>query len=342
MLVGLIFVPMSSSGASAAGGESASAADVARDASSSPLASPAPDVATQQRSGLFRRHFSLGSRSLHSLRRLKDLEEADASLGTPQELAPSGALPVALSGRTEAAGGPQEDTTGPSDSEDDTLEVVRSMKDLQRMRGGPRKGLDVRAGLEEPAETKDEEEEEDAVGLLEKNFASGGPGSAADRHLEEFLRERMKNKEHESREEKALKEHEMVDKMRDLYAIPEHLKVADRTEEYKDQMNWVTGLVEVELPMENKLKNIEATERAKRQLLRKGLLEEAEENPEDPDVVRKTAFGQRYTWYIPDYQFRKKNGQQNQKARDGHEVKQFAKRTRRMNEGRGRVGVAPM
>lgn len=35
-----------------------------------------------------------------------------------------------------------------------------------------------------------------------------------------------------------------------------------------------------------------------------------EENPEDPDVVRKTAFGQRYTWYIPDHQFRKKNGQQ--------------------------------
>ena len=33
---------------------------------------------------------------------------------------------------------------------------------------------------------------------------------------------------------------------------------------------------------------------------------------------------------------------QAQKARDGHEVKQFAKRTKRMNEGRGRVGVAPM
>lgn len=27
-------------------------------------------------------------------------------------------------------------------------------------------------------------------------------------------------------------------------------QVADKTEEYKDQMNWVTGLVEVELPME--------------------------------------------------------------------------------------------
>lgn len=29
-----------------------------------------------------------------------------------------------------------------------------------------------------------------------------------------------------------------------------HAQVADKTEEFKNQMNWVTGLVEVELPME--------------------------------------------------------------------------------------------
>ncbi|CDI77567.1 hypothetical protein, conserved [Eimeria praecox] len=241
-------------------------------------------------------------RPLHSLRRLKDLEDADATLGTTQDTASAAPTEVPQ----EAKEGGREG----SDSDDDTWEVLRSMKDLQRMRGGPRKGLDARLALEEAAEGKDEGEAEDAVGLLEKNFAAGGPGSMTDKHLEEFLRERMKDKQHETREEKALREHDMIDKMRDLYAIPDHLKVEDKTEEYKDQMNWVTGLVEVELPMEAKLKNIEATERAKRQLLRKGLLEEAEENPEDPDVVRKTAFGQRYTWYIPDYQFRKKNGQQ--------------------------------
>ncbi|KAL8452380.1 hypothetical protein Emed_001385 [Eimeria media] len=291
------------------------------------------------------RLFRMGPRSLHSLRRLKDLEEEDSTLGTPQDVTSASPAPPSApeAPGVQTAQGPQANEGGAgSDSEDDTYEVVRSMKDLQRMRRGRRKGLDIRVGLEETAEPKDEEETEDAVGLLEKNFATGGPGSGADRHLEEFLRERMKNKEHESHEEKIIREHEMIDKMRDLYSIPDHLKVEDKTEEYKNQMNWVTGLVEVELPMENKLKNIEATERAKRQLLRKGLLEEAEENPEDPDVVRKTAFGQRYTWYIPDYQFRKKQGQMAQKARDNHEVKQFAKRTKRMNEGRGRVGVAPM
>lgn len=174
---------MSSRGSRTASGGSASSADVAQAPSPSPPSSPAPDVATEQKSGTFRRPFSLGSRSLHSLRRLKDLEEADASLGIPEECAPSSFLPGGPAGPTEAAEGPHEATAGASDSEDDTLEVVRSMKDLQRMRGGPRKGLDVRAGLEEPTETKDEDEEEDAVGLLEKNFASGGPGSAADRHL---------------------------------------------------------------------------------------------------------------------------------------------------------------
>lgn len=35
----------------------------------------------------------------------------------------------------------------------------------------------------------------------------------------------MKNKEHEGREEKALREHDMLDKMNDLYAIPDYLKV---------------------------------------------------------------------------------------------------------------------
>lgn len=315
---------------------------IALTSSSSSGRSPSADQASDPSAGLPRLLFRAGRRSLHSLRRLKELEKEDACLATPQSTSPPSPVGGASACAVEAREVPAERTEEASDSEDDTLEVVRSMKDLQRMRGGPRKGLDVRAGLDDTAENKEEEEVEDAGGLLEKNFASGGPGSAGDRHLEEFLRERMKNKEHESREEKALREHDMLDKMKDLYAVPDHLKVADKTEEYKNQMNWVTGLVEVELPMENKLKNIEATERAKRQLLRKGLLEEVEENPEDPDVVRKTAFGQRYTWYIPDHQFRKKNGQQNQKARDGHEVKQFAKRTKRMNEGRGRVGVAPM
>ncbi|KAL8434308.1 hypothetical protein ACSSS7_003252 [Eimeria intestinalis] len=292
------------------------AAVASAQAEGSPPASSEPqessEVPSNRTPGASSRLLRMGPRSLHSLRRLKDLEEEDSSLGTPEDVTTSASpLPPSAPAdpAVQTAEQPQEDMEGASESEDDTFEVVRSMKDLQRMRRGRRKGLDIRFGLEEAAAPKDEEEPEDAVGLLEKNFASGGPGSAADRHLEEFLRERMKNKEHESHEEKIIKEHEMIDKMRDLYAIPDHLKVMDKTEEYKNQMNWVTGLVEVELPMENKLKNIEATERAKRQLLRKGLLEEAEENPEDPDVVRKTAFGQRYTWYIPDYQFRKKQGQ---------------------------------
>lgn len=37
----------------------------------------------------------------------------------------------------------------------------------------------------------------------------------------------MKDKEHESHKEKALREHDMIDKMRDLYAVPDHLKVGE-------------------------------------------------------------------------------------------------------------------
>lgn len=98
---------------------------------------------------------------------------------------------------------------------------------------------------------------------------------------EEFLRKHLKADEHERKEREARRAHEQQDELKELYAVPEHLQVGaaalrrqipssqmntqkrrtlslavvclqvrDRTEEFKDQMNWVTGLVEVELPME--------------------------------------------------------------------------------------------
>lgn len=127
--------------------------------------------------------FRSNVRPIHSLRRLKDLEDADAALGMAQETALPSRCPPTQTTSMEASQEPRVDERGGSDSEDDTLEVVRSMKDLQRMRGGPRKGLDARLALEETHQGKDDEETEDAVGLLEKNFATGGPGSVADKHL---------------------------------------------------------------------------------------------------------------------------------------------------------------
>jgi len=53
-----------------------------------------------------------------------------------------------------------------------------------------------------------------------------------------------------------------------LYVIPEHLKAKEAA--HSDDTiseSWLTGIQEVELPMEFKLRNIEATENARKQLL---------------------------------------------------------------------------
>ena len=137
----------------------------------------------RQGEGFSQRLFRVGTRPLHSLRRLKELEEEDVGLSTPHEEAASTSPPGVPPFSAETFEGPPANAGDTSESDDDTFEVVRSMKDLQRMRGGPRKGLDVRLGLEETTEAKEEEETEEAGGLLERNFATGGPVSAADRHL---------------------------------------------------------------------------------------------------------------------------------------------------------------
>ncbi|KAL7246923.1 hypothetical protein ACSBR2_001936 [Camellia fascicularis] len=54
----------------------------------------------------------------------------------------------------------------------------------------------------------------------------------------------------------------------ELYKIPEHLKVKRRNSE-ESSTQWTTGIAEVQLPIEFKLKNIEETEAAKKLLQEK-------------------------------------------------------------------------
>lgn len=57
----------------------------------------------------------------------------------------------------------------------------------------------------------------------------------------------------------------------ELYKIPEHLKVKKRTSD-EGSTQWTTGIAEVQLPIEYKLKNIEETEAAKKLLQEKRLM----------------------------------------------------------------------
>ena len=62
----------------------------------------------------------------------------------------------------------------------------------------------------------------------------------------------------------------------ELYLIPDHLKLDNPQENQENGADtWLTGIVEVELPLDEKLRNIEETERAKRKILedrRRGVL----------------------------------------------------------------------
>ncbi|KDP32433.1 hypothetical protein JCGZ_13358 [Jatropha curcas] len=57
----------------------------------------------------------------------------------------------------------------------------------------------------------------------------------------------------------------------ELYQIPEHLKVKRRNSE-ESSTQWTTGIAEVQLPIEYKLRNIEETEAAKKLLQEKRLM----------------------------------------------------------------------
>ncbi|XP_048336200.1 protein COP1 SUPPRESSOR 2 [Ziziphus jujuba] len=57
----------------------------------------------------------------------------------------------------------------------------------------------------------------------------------------------------------------------ELYKIPEHLKVKRRNSE-ESSTQWTTGIAEVQLPIEYKLRNIEETEAAKKLLQEKRLI----------------------------------------------------------------------
>ncbi|KAM7501102.1 hypothetical protein LguiB_000006 [Lonicera macranthoides] len=57
----------------------------------------------------------------------------------------------------------------------------------------------------------------------------------------------------------------------ELYKIPDHLKVKRRNSE-ESSTQWTTGIAEIQLPIEYKLKNIEETEAAKKLLQEKRLI----------------------------------------------------------------------
>ena len=89
----------------------------------------------------------------------------------------------------------------------------------------------------------------------------------------QFIDEKLSKKENKGGRD----EHKPMTAEDELYIIPEHLKLENPQESQENGADtWLTGIVEVELPLDEKLRNIEETERAKRKILeeRRAAMEE--------------------------------------------------------------------
>mmetsp|Transcript_4891 Transcript_4891/g.11706 ORF Transcript_4891/g.11706 Transcript_4891/m.11706 type:complete len:299 (+) Transcript_4891:218-1114(+) len=114
--------------------------------------------------------------------------------------------------------------------------------------------------------------------LLDSQFSSENAGTAnltvMEQHMMDYIDKKMsKDKPDESVQRAMTAEDE-------LYVVPDSMKIGKKDEEGVENSaeSWLTGIVEVELSMEEKLKNIEQTEAAKHQMLdnlRKGLTSSA-------------------------------------------------------------------
>mmetsp|Transcript_8110 Transcript_8110/g.19007 ORF Transcript_8110/g.19007 Transcript_8110/m.19007 type:complete len:222 (-) Transcript_8110:85-750(-) len=193
----------------------------------------------------------------------------------------------------------------------DDAELKEVLKVITKRRSGKR-GVDANMIIQKKEE--EEEEEEDQWGLLDSSFAGSSTGKQVDTHLESYLNERLYKKEVAAEDKKERTREEK------LYDIPEELQVKDFTKGAADKMSWVAGLAEVALPVEYKLANIEATEKAKRDFL---LGDSAGQKTAvlEPDAVTRKAFGSRFMHFTD-----KTAG--SKRATDDAVVERFRKRMR--------------
>merc|ERR1719356_1312806 len=193
--------------------------------------------------------------------------------------------------RQKAADEGEQEIIGDSDDDekkDTTAERLAEIREIQKEQWGRSRGVPPMPTVKKQEE--EEEEEEDDKWGLDSGFAGGATEKKVDPHLEAFLNERLYAKKEEEIKEKEKTREEK------LYEIPAELQVPDAAVEAADKMSWMAGLAEVPLPIDYKLANIEATEKAKREFLHGGNANRQGAVLE-PDAVTRKAFGSRFMNY---------------------------------------------
>ncbi|SBT80259.1 conserved protein, unknown function [Plasmodium malariae] len=172
-----------------------------------------------------------------------------------------------------------DDNSGENEQEDKLFKLgaSKNLKLLQNIRL-KKKGINAEnLSYESKILEKDEKENK----LLEKQFTKNiTEKEIEEAHIESFINysmkeffeeEEHKKKRGEDAKEESYKEEQKQNQgntINDLYKLSNHLKVKSSINN-SEKLNCITGITEMPLPLEIKLKNIEENEKIKRKLLKK-------------------------------------------------------------------------
>ncbi|KAK9950378.1 hypothetical protein M0R45_005871 [Rubus argutus] len=106
---------------------------------------------------------------------------------------------------------------------------------------------------------------------LNETFAEETEEADEDPNMVKFIEDQLAKKKGMKIDVSDEVENELQRAEDELYKIPDHLKVKRRNSE-ESSTQWTTGIAEVQLPIEYKLRNIEETEAAKKNLQEKRLV----------------------------------------------------------------------
>ncbi|XP_076943358.1 protein COP1 SUPPRESSOR 2-like [Bidens hawaiensis] len=107
--------------------------------------------------------------------------------------------------------------------------------------------------------------------VLQDTFAQETAVMDEDPHMLKYIEQELAKKKGKNIDVTNQVENDIKHAEDELYKIPEHLKVKRRNSE-ESSTQWTTGIAEIQLPIEFKLKNIEETEAAKKLLQEKRLM----------------------------------------------------------------------
>ncbi|XP_068660112.1 protein COP1 SUPPRESSOR 2 [Aristolochia californica] len=168
------------------------------------------------------------------------------------------------------------DNDAESENEEERKSALEEIKFLQKQRERKRglpamptaqtAGSAVRKGTD-----KNEGDGEKEELVLQDTFAQETAVTVEDPNMLKYVEQELSKKRGKNIDANNQDESDLKRADDELYVIPEHLKVKRRNPE-ESSTQWTTGIAEVQLPIEYKLRNIEETEAAKKLLQDKRLV----------------------------------------------------------------------